>query len=75
MMFNSLLTHTLSNFAVLVFKVIAYLYTGSATMLSEAIHSLADMLNQVKGQPLHTTPNDACISVALFPGLSRLASL
>jgi zinc transporter 9 len=29
-----------------VFKVIAYLYTGSAAMLSEAIHSLADMLNQ-----------------------------
>ena len=42
-------THTraTSNFAVLVFKVIAYLYTGSAAMLSEAIHSLADMLNQV----------------------------
>lgn len=35
-----------SNFAVLVFKVIAYLYTGSAAMLSEAVHSLVDMLNQ-----------------------------
>ncbi len=35
-----------SNFIVLVFKVGAYLYTGSATMLSEAVHSLADMLNQ-----------------------------
>jgi zinc transporter 9 len=35
-----------SNFAVLVFKTVAYLYTGSAAMLSEAIHSLADMLNQ-----------------------------
>ena len=36
-----------SNFAVLVFKTVAYLHTGSAAMLSEAIHSLADMLNQV----------------------------
>ena len=35
-----------SNFAVFVFKVMATLYTGSAAMLSEAIHSLADMLNQ-----------------------------
>ena len=36
-----------SNFAVLVFKTVAYLYTGSAAMLSEAVHSLADLLNQV----------------------------
>ena len=31
----------------MLFKFGAYLYTGSATMLSESIHSLADMLNQV----------------------------
>ena len=31
----------------MVLKVFAYLYTGSAAMLSEAIHSLADVLNQV----------------------------
>ncbi len=36
-----------SNCAVFVFKVLAYLYSGSAAMLSEAVHSLADMLNQV----------------------------
>lgn len=36
-----------SNLAVMLFKFGAYLYTGSATMLSESIHSLADMLNQV----------------------------
>ncbi|KAL9972865.1 hypothetical protein ACROYT_G019247 [Oculina patagonica] len=35
-----------SNCAVMLFKFGAYLYTGSATMLSESIHSLADMLNQ-----------------------------
>ena len=32
----------------MVFKLIAYLFTGSASMLSEAIHSLADLLNQVR---------------------------
>ena len=32
----------------MLFKFGAYLYTGSATMLSESIHSLADVLNQVK---------------------------
>ncbi len=37
----------ISNATVLVFKLIAYMFTGSATMLSEAIHSLADLLNQV----------------------------
>lgn len=31
----------------MIFKLIAYIYTGSAAMLSEAIHSLADVLNQV----------------------------
>ena len=31
----------------MLFKFGAYMYTGSATMLSESIHSLADMLNQV----------------------------
>lgn len=35
-----------SNFAVFVFKMVAYLHTCSAAMLSEAIHSLADLLNQ-----------------------------
>ncbi|KAJ7379538.1 hypothetical protein OS493_015330 [Desmophyllum pertusum] len=35
-----------SNLVVMLFKFGAYLYTGSATMLSESIHSLADMLNQ-----------------------------
>lgn len=35
-----------SNLAVMLFKFGAYLYTGSGTMLSESIHSLADMLNQ-----------------------------
>lgn len=29
------------------FKFGAYLYTGSASMLSEAVHSLADFANQV----------------------------
>ena len=28
-------------------KLISYAYTGSASMLSEAIHSLVDALNQV----------------------------
>ena len=36
-----------SNLAVFIIKMGAYFYTSSATMLSEAIHSLADMLNQV----------------------------
>ena len=31
----------------MVFKFGAYLYTGSASMLSEAVHSLADFANQV----------------------------
>lgn len=35
-----------SNFFVFGFKLGAYFYTGSAAMLSEAVHSLADMLNQ-----------------------------
>jgi len=35
-----------SNCAVMLLKFGAYLYTGSASMLSESIHSLADMLNQ-----------------------------
>lgn len=37
-----------SNFTVMVFKFGAYLYTGSASMLSEAVHSLADFANQVR---------------------------
>ena len=41
------LSPSISNTAVLIFKLIAYFYTGSAAMLSEAIHSLADILNQV----------------------------
>ncbi|EDO40485.1 predicted protein [Nematostella vectensis] len=36
----------ISNFAVMLCKFGAYVYTGSATMLSESIHSLADLLNQ-----------------------------
>lgn len=36
----------ISNFTVMVFKFGAYLYTGSASMLSEAVHSLADFANQ-----------------------------
>ncbi|XP_031553608.1 zinc transporter 9-like [Actinia tenebrosa] len=36
----------LSNLSVMLFKFGAYFYTGSATMLSESIHSLADLLNQ-----------------------------
>ena len=39
-----------SNTAVMLFKLIAYLYTGSASMLSEAVHSLVDVLNQVRPQ-------------------------
>ncbi len=31
----------------MVVKLLAYLHTGSATMLSETVHSLADMINQV----------------------------
>ena len=34
------------NFFVFVCKLAAYFYTGSGAMLSEAIHSLADLLNQ-----------------------------
>ena len=44
-----------SNFAVLVFKLMAYFHTGSASMLSEAVHSLADMINQVRGMFGHMT--------------------
>ena len=36
-----------SNFAVMMLKLLAYCHTGSATMLSEAVHSLADLINQV----------------------------
>lgn len=36
----------ISNFTVMVFKFGAYLHTGSASMLSEAVHSLADFANQ-----------------------------
>lgn len=36
----------ISNFTVMMFKFGAYLYTGSASMLSEAVHSLADFANQ-----------------------------
>ena len=36
-----------SNLAVFVFKLLAYFHTGSAAMLSEAVHSLVDALNQV----------------------------
>lgn len=46
-MIPSVLCILCSNFAVLVFKLIAYFHTGSAAMLSEAVHSLVDMLNQV----------------------------
>jgi divalent metal cation (Fe/Co/Zn/Cd) transporter len=35
------------NTAVLIAKVGAYLYSGSGAMLSEAIHSGADVANQV----------------------------
>ncbi|XP_065885734.1 proton-coupled zinc antiporter SLC30A9, mitochondrial-like isoform X2 [Dysidea avara] len=35
-----------SNSLVFSFKLCAYFYTGSAAMLSEAVHSLADVLNQ-----------------------------
>ena len=34
--------------AVFVVKLLAYFHTGSAAMLSEAIHSLVDALNQVR---------------------------
>ena len=37
----------LSNFFVLTLKLSTYLYTGSASLLSEAIHSTADLCNQV----------------------------
>ena len=37
-----------SNVAVFVIKLLAYFHTGSAAMLSEAIHSLVDALNQVR---------------------------
>ena len=36
-----------SNSLVFGFKLCAYVYTGSAALLSEAVHSLADVLNQV----------------------------
>ena len=48
-----------SNVAVFVIKLLAYFHTGSAAMLSEAIHSLVDALNQVRYQ----------LEVALFLGL------
>ena len=47
-----------SNVAVFVIKLLAYFHTSSAAMLSEAIHSLVDALNQVRYQ----------LEVALFPG-------
>ena len=37
----------LSNFIVLTLKLSTYMYTGSASLLSEAIHSLADLCNQI----------------------------
>ena len=45
--FPSSLVDLNSNLVVMLFKFGAYLYTGSGTMLSESVHSLADMLNQV----------------------------
>ena len=52
-----------SNVAVFVIKLLAYFHTGSAAMLSEAIHSLVDALNQVKETGYQ-------LELALFPGLS-----
>ena len=49
--------------AVFVIKLLAYFHTGSAAMLSEAIHSLVDALNQVKETGYQ-------LELALFPGLS-----
>ena len=51
-----------------VFKVIAYLYTGSAVMLSEAVHSLADMLNQVTFDLL---PVNNCLCIPIMYMLTR----
>ena len=42
--------HLHSNMVVMLCKFGAYLYTGSAAMLSESVHSLADLLNQVSKQ-------------------------
>ena len=36
-----------SNATVMLFKVVAWLYTGSSSMLSESIHSFVDTANQV----------------------------
>ena len=40
---------TYSNLVVALMKMVAYVYTGSAAMLSETVHSLVDCLNQVRG--------------------------
>ena len=44
-----------SNFLILLIKLIAYHSTGSASMWSEAIHSLVDALNQVCCQVVYTS--------------------
>ena len=52
-----------SNFVVMLMKWVAYVHTGSAAMLSETIHSLVDMLNQV-GVAVHTCMlNEVGVSV------------
>ena len=53
-------------------KLLAYVHTGSAAMLSEAIHSLADMLNQVCHDLPHPRPQSLppiCVLLIVFPGL------
>lgn len=44
--FHSLVFFALSNGLNFFFKLLAWVYTGSASMFSEAIHSLADTCNQ-----------------------------
>jgi len=50
---NSIFRTLFSNLTVTVMKFGAYFYTGSAAMLSEAIHSLADFANQVIKRVVH----------------------
>lgn len=44
---KTILTALISNFTISIFKFFGFIFTGSASMLSESIHSFADCSNQI----------------------------